>query len=199
MVRPRQFSDQDILSTARTVFLERGPSVSTTVIAERLGLSQAALFKRFGTKTDLMVRALTDHGPFPLADRAEPDEREIVVQLEEMADELATFLGRVVPCSAILRSAQISPEQIFAHFEVPPPMVVRGRFVAWLWRARELGRIRGDVDLSHVALAFMGSMHIRCFLEHIARGHVDQFPLPEAKSYRQTVARMAWSMLEPDA
>jgi AcrR family transcriptional regulator len=199
MVRPRQFSDADILSAAREVFLESGPSVSTTVIAERIGLSQAALFKRFGTKDDLMVQALTSAGPFPLAGRGGPDARPIATQLQEMADELAAFLARVVPCSAILRAAQIAPEQAFARFDVPPPIVVHRRFVAWLTAAREQGRVRDGVDLEHVALAFMGAMHIRTFLEHIARGRVEQFPLPAGEDYRATLVRMTWALLEPDA
>ena len=199
MVRPRQFSDQEILETARTVFLESGPSVSTTVIAERIGLSQAALFKRFGTKDDLLIKALAPRGPFPLADRHGPDSREILVQLDEMAEEILGFLARIVPCASILRAAQISPAQIFAMFEVPPPVLVHGRFVAWLGEAREQGRVREDVELAHVALAFMGAMQIRTFFEHVGRGRVEQFKLPDAADYRLTVARMAWSLLEPEA
>ena len=58
MVRPRLFSDAEILQVARRCFLEHGPAVSTTVIASEVGLSQAALFKRFGTKQNLMLLAL---------------------------------------------------------------------------------------------------------------------------------------------
>ncbi len=50
MGRPRTVSDEVILEAARSVFLEHGPSASTQAIADRLSLSQAALFKRFGTK-----------------------------------------------------------------------------------------------------------------------------------------------------
>ena len=46
-MRPRQFSDDELLQTARRCFLEHGPGVSTGLIAEELGVSQAALFKRF--------------------------------------------------------------------------------------------------------------------------------------------------------
>lgn len=199
MVRPRQFSDEEILSAARAVFLESGPAVSTMVIAERIGLSQAALFKRFGTKDDLLIKALAPHGPFPLAGRAGPDERDLLVQLEEMADEIMTFLSRIVPCASILRAAQVSPEQLFEAFEMPPPMIVHGRFVAWLTEARSQGRVREGVDLGHVALAFMGAMQIRTFFEHVSRGRADRFPLPPAPDYCRTVARMACSLLEPGA
>ena len=37
--RPRQWTDREILEVARECFLNQGPSVSTVVIAERLGMS----------------------------------------------------------------------------------------------------------------------------------------------------------------
>ena len=39
-------------------FLEHGAAVSTTVIAERLGISHGVLFQRFGTKDQLLRAAL---------------------------------------------------------------------------------------------------------------------------------------------
>ena len=54
-MRPRQFTDEDILTATQACILELGPSVSTTVIAGRVGMSQAALFKRFGTKEKLFL------------------------------------------------------------------------------------------------------------------------------------------------
>ena len=56
--RPRQISDEEILEGACACFLEHGPGVSTQVIADRLGISQPALFKRFNTKEELMISAL---------------------------------------------------------------------------------------------------------------------------------------------
>ncbi len=52
-----------MLAVAREVFLERGPTVSTTEIAKRVGLSQPTLFQRFGDKSSLFLKAVT---PRPL-------------------------------------------------------------------------------------------------------------------------------------
>ena len=57
-MRPRKISDEDILDVARECLLEQGVNVSTQVIAKRLGVSQATLFKRFGTKVKLLQMAL---------------------------------------------------------------------------------------------------------------------------------------------
>lgn len=48
-----------MLAVAREVFLERGPTVSTTEIAKRVGLSQPTLFQRFGDKSSLFLKAVT--------------------------------------------------------------------------------------------------------------------------------------------
>ncbi|HIK90782.1 MAG TPA: TetR/AcrR family transcriptional regulator, partial [Planctomycetes bacterium] len=58
MARPRTISDDQILQTARECFLQHGPSVATDVIADQLGVSPQALFKRFHSKQDLMLAAI---------------------------------------------------------------------------------------------------------------------------------------------
>ncbi len=58
MARPRNLTDTQILYEARACFLEHGAAVSTTVIAERLGISHGVLFQRFGTKDQLLRAAL---------------------------------------------------------------------------------------------------------------------------------------------
>ncbi|MEZ6127616.1 MAG: TetR/AcrR family transcriptional regulator [Planctomycetaceae bacterium] len=63
MARPRTISDDQILQTARDCFLEHGPSVATDVIAERLGVSSQALFKRFHSKHELMLAAIAPERP----------------------------------------------------------------------------------------------------------------------------------------
>ena len=100
MARPRQVSDVQILEAARACFLEHGASVSTTVIAKRLGVSQAALFKRFGTKEDLLVAALRP-GPEMVRELLDwlaegPDERPIPEQLLDLGVRVRSFFGRLL-------------------------------------------------------------------------------------------------------
>ena len=57
-MRPKKISDEDILEVARQCLMEQGSGVSTQFIADRLGVSQATLFKRFGTKLKLLQAAL---------------------------------------------------------------------------------------------------------------------------------------------
>ena len=55
MGRPRLIEDDAILAAAREVFLARGAAATTQDVAERVGLSQAAIFKRFATKQELFL------------------------------------------------------------------------------------------------------------------------------------------------
>lgn len=63
MARPKTISDADLLGFARTVFRERGPNATTRDVAAAAGISQAALFKRFRSKDELFVAALSLHAP----------------------------------------------------------------------------------------------------------------------------------------
>ena len=98
MARPSLHSDDELLDVARDTFLEHGPGVSTQVIAERAGVSQATLFKRFGSKDALLVRALRppEHPPFIALLEAGPDKRPFAEQLLEVLGEMDRFFQRVL-------------------------------------------------------------------------------------------------------
>ena len=141
MGRPRTVSDEDILEAARTVFLESGPAVSTQTIADRIGLSQAGLFKRFGTKQELMVAALIPAiPPFVSIVRAGPNAAEpLRPQLQSIARDFAVFFRGMVPCIMVLKSSGIDLEEILRSFEEPPPVMTRRLLTGYLQRAEEAG------------------------------------------------------------
>jgi AcrR family transcriptional regulator len=168
VARPRQVTDEAILTAARACFLAHGPSVSTTVIAKKVGLSQAALFKRFGTKDDLMIASLA-----PPAEPAWmktvsslPQEGDLRTQLITLGAELGGFLGRFVPCFAVIRAAGIDPKRLLEQFEMPPPVLGKNRIAAFLGAAMDAGRIRA-CDPDAVATAFMGAFQFRAFMAHL--------------------------------
>lgn len=63
MGRPKRISDEDLLGIARVVFLAHGVFGSTRDIANRAGISEAALFKRFSTKAQLFMAAMAPPSP----------------------------------------------------------------------------------------------------------------------------------------
>ena len=103
MARPRTVTDDKILGTARACFLSHGPAISTARIAEAVGLSQAALFKRFGSKQELMLRALMPPSEPAWLDhvRNGPDSRNIDVQLVEIGVAASRFCREMTPAMMV--------------------------------------------------------------------------------------------------
>jgi AcrR family transcriptional regulator len=195
MPRPRQVSDQQILASARAAFLRDGPGVSTTVIADDLGVSQAALFKRFGTKEQLLRRSMAPESPDWAAVLGDgPDERPIPAQLQVLGRTVSEFYERLVPCMATLRSAGVSPHELFADEEVPPPVRGVRAVAAWLAVAGEQGRVR-DLDVDSFAMAFLGALQSRAFLRHVS-GRPG--PGADAGKYVDQLVDLLWRGIAPE-
>lgn len=196
MARPRTVSDDAILTTARSVFLELGPSASTSVIAERVGLSQAGLFKRFPTKADLMVAALAPPAipPFALLLGDGPDPaRPVQEQLREIARGIASFFREMVPCLMVLSASGIPPQQLLTRFDVPPPLRAKLAMIEWFEQAMAEGRLRrGAAD--PLVSALMGALHMRSFLCHISD---KPMTADELDAYADSVVDSLWNGLAP--
>src|SRR5437899_303972 len=65
MARPVSIKDETIIAAAREIFLERGIQATTAEVAERAGVSEGSVFKRFQSKIDLFRAAMEDriHDP----------------------------------------------------------------------------------------------------------------------------------------
>jgi len=169
MVRPRDTTDEQILDEARRCFLEHGAGASTTLIAGRLGISHATLFQRFGTKEKLMRAALLPPlvQPWLAQVRSGPDDRDLRVQLVELAQEIYTYLERIVPSLAVLRSAGLNVENVAERPADIPPVRARREMAAWFARAIERGLLR-PIKPEHAADLFLGALHFRPFYQHIS-------------------------------
>jgi AcrR family transcriptional regulator len=176
MARPRTISDAKILSVARDCFVEFGPSVAMDVIADRLGVSPQALFKRFRNKHELMLAALTPVVPAPWIALVEagPDDRDIEEQLAEILTELAEFFVDVARRMSVLRFSGIEPRELMDRFDEPPPLVDIRVLSGWLQRAAERGLI-GETDFAATAMLMLTSMHgpamLTDMLGHHPTGH----------------------------
>lgn len=197
MGRPRTVSDDAILEAARAVFLEHGSSVSTTAIAERIGLSQAALFKRFGTKQDLLVRALAPPGTPPFVARLEAGpnaESPPRIQLRDAAREIARFFRDLVPCLMVLGTSGMHPTDVFSRFDVPPPVRAQAAVAGWFVRAMESGLVRqGNPEA--FTFSFLGALHMRAFMTHVTQQPFDDEALD---AYVDSVVDSLWHGLAPE-
>jgi len=168
MPRPRRVSDDEILVAVRRAVVEQGPHVSLDYVAERLGVTAPALFRRFHSRHDLMIAALRpeDQPSFLAHIDAGPDERPIADQLVEMFTQIGSFLALTLPCVTALRESGLSLDEIWK--EEPPPLRTVRALAGWLDRARRRGLIEIE-DAQATAIAILGSLQAPIFFRHLAK------------------------------
>ncbi|MEN0066769.1 MAG: TetR/AcrR family transcriptional regulator [Myxococcota bacterium] len=196
MARPRLVSDREILDAARACFVEQGPQVSTAVIAEQVGLSQAALFKRFGTKQQLLMAALAPPEIpewIALVERG-PDERPIPEQLTEIAQAISEFFVEMTPRLATMWASGCDMRAIMAQFKVPPPIRGLQALTQWFEAARDAGRI-GDCNPRALALMYIGSLNGRAWMGTILGSETVNVDLDQ---YASQLAQTMWRGLAPE-
>lgn len=161
MARPRRISDAQIQDAARATFLEHGPSAPVALVAEKLGVSQAALFHRVGSKERLLREALCPGAPAAAAVLARgPDRaRSVRDQLVPILDELLAFHRAIVPGLVVLRSSGMAMEDALGE-GTPPPVILRRLLSAWL-TACEVQ------SAAMIAEALLGALEARCFNAHL--------------------------------
>ena len=198
MGRPRRISDEDIAREARAIFLSQGPGASTEKIAVRLGVSQAALFKRVPTKDELLVLALYPRDT-PILLRQLPmgpdGDRPVPQQLTELARTLLSFFHELLPGLITLRASGLPLDRIAPHQEPPAQLKLREDLTLWLKLAHRQRRVRGG-DLESIAQLLIGALESRCLIQHLANSK------PRASddlAFAQQVVRALWRGLAPDA
>lgn len=195
MARPRTFTDAQILEAARATFLEKGAHVSTTVIAKAIGLSQAALFKRFKTKNNLLIRALIPKMDAPWMRRLEagPTDQAIDEQLVEIGVEAVHWFRAMVPRVLVLRSAGLQPSLLAQYLDELPPVRVIRLFTQFVQAAVEKGQM-ADVDPNVFAIQLMGALHGRVFFTHMF--NLPPIPADDVAYVTQIVANL-WQGTAP--
>jgi AcrR family transcriptional regulator len=162
MARPQTISDEEIRDAAREVFVSEGPGASVSRVAERLGVSHAALFNRAGSKAQLMIESLCPGRPAAIEQlQAELPDEDLQGWLIDVLSELMVFLKRVIPNLVVLKASG-TPISEVPMGDVPPPVLLRRLLADWLRRATASGRIEvGQPDAS--AEGLLGAMEARCF------------------------------------
>jgi len=167
-MRPKKITDINILSCTRNCILRFGVSVSTQTIADELGVSQATLFKRFGTKDALIQKALLQ----PIVEHRIFDELQslssqnnVMSGLSCLCLSLLSFFEDTLPSIMMLRSTGCNVPSILRSKD-SPPMVMRRKLTEWFDLLQKNGRIR-PTSSENLALAIIGVIHHRAFRLHI--------------------------------
>jgi len=194
MPRPRTITNEQILEAAREVFVERGLDATTAEIAERAGVSEGSIFKRFPTKDMLFARAMAlDEDGRPswakVVDGLDPEQGDVLEQLTVLGEALFEFFDDMIPRISMMMSKGLGPKK-FPMFATPESPPVKGvRIVAgYLQSAKRAGKIRPEIDTEIAARMFIAAMHFHAFAEHAGINVV--MPMPHGTYVRGVVRNL---------
>lgn len=194
MGRPKTKSDAEILAVARRCILEHGAKVSTEHIANEVGLSQPALFKRFGKKRNLVMQALAPPSEPPFADllRAGPSDDDICEQLKHIGSLMCAFFDEHIPLMLAMRHASIDMHEVMLSMDPPPPLVAQKAMASFFQKAHDKKQLY-IINADSAAVTFMGALQSRSFLAHLTNATID------AAEHTDTLVNTLFNGMRPDA
>ena len=195
-VRPRLHSTDDILVVAKKCILLHGPHVPTALIAHQAGVSQATLFKRFGTKDNLIKHALKNDMVFGWVEQLEagPNTGESIrAQLTGLAETLITFYLEHLHSVLAWRAANQWPKAMDKPQNVanlPIPTRARKALTSWLLEAQKQGRL-GRFDAESMAIFYIAGCQAPAFRAYMSGETID------LDQYSDTFVRSFWLGVAP--
>jgi AcrR family transcriptional regulator len=198
MARPVSIKDETIVEAARQVFLERGIQATTAEVAERAGVSEGSVFKRFRSKLDLFRAAMEDKLAQPdwtkhLAARV--GKGPVEQNLFEIGMAVIAFFRELMPLMMMAWSNP-SPNGLpcLVSGPNPPPLRALKHMTSYLEAEMSAGRLqRHDPEL--VARAFIGGLNHFVFFEILHR-ESGEAPVA-AETYVRGLVHLLWSGLSP--
>lgn len=199
MARTPSITDDEILEAARDVFLEKGFKGTTAEIAERAGISEGTIYRRFSEKFELFRAAM--ELPYPhwfekLENRV--GEGNLADNLVDIALDMIDFYEEVVPkINMIMSSGDFDPtDDLFHGDEEAPPVESLRRVTEFFERERRLGRL-GACDPEIAARSLLGTVFHYAFAEH--QGLNDIYPMPRQTFVRGVVRNLLFGIGTDDS
>ena len=197
MARPPKITNEEILAAARQVFLEEGVSASTLAIAEKAGISEASIFKRFATKKALFMEAMgiSETPKWVKALSSKTPTANIKSELVEICEQMLAFYQEV------LQRVMMMMNRGNLALPPPPPQVRDTQLLSeFLDRAIALGYLR-TCDSITVAHMITGAISNYVITENIRRTPIPMpFATPkliEPKLFIHNLIETLWAGIAP--
>jgi AcrR family transcriptional regulator len=155
MARPPKITNEAILTAARQVFLAQGVGASTVEIAEIAGISEASIFKRFGTKQALFLAAMGAETPKWVKELpTQVPTAAIKTELTDISTQMLDFYQVVLPRVMMMMTQNKMP-----HPPVVPPPPIRDTYLlaGFIDRAIAAKHLR-SCDAMTIANIIVGSI-----------------------------------------
>jgi AcrR family transcriptional regulator len=201
MARPPKITTEAIIAVARQVFLEQGFKASTLEIAEKAGISEASIFKRFLTKQALFAAAMgfsDSHSWIKVLAQDTPT-AEIRTELTEICTQMLAVYQEIMPRVIMV----MTQGQSTLPPPVPPPPIRDSQLLAgYLDRAIAQGHIR-PCDSITIAHVIVGGINNYVLTRNVFEKLPSLFPaLVQFKSvepdiFIHNLIDMVWVGIEP--
>lgn len=180
MARPTVIRDEAIIDAAREVFLARGIRATTAEVAERAGVSEGSIFKRFKSKVELFQAAMRPQFEEPDFLKGLPErvgKGEVRETLFELGMGIVAFFRAVTP---LMMMAWSNPGDgglpCMLSEPNPPPLRTLKKIASFFEAEMRAGRLRRD-DPEIVARTFLGALHNYVAFEILFKDQ-EQLPMP---------------------
>jgi len=198
MARQVTIRDETILDAAREIFLTRGVQATTAEVAERAGVSEGTLFKRFGTKDELFRAAMLSHGakiPWiaTLDDRV--GKGRVRDHMVELGLQIIDFFRVLIPFMMLSwshKNAGAMPALLTS--EDPPPAVALRKLAGYFEAEERAGRIR-KTSPEILARTYVGGLQSFVFFELLMKGR--DRPQMSAEEFVRGHVGLLWAGMEP--
>jgi AcrR family transcriptional regulator len=202
MARPPKITNEEILAAARQVFLEHGINGSTLEIAEKAGISEASIFKRFATKQALFLAAIgiSETPQYAKILSGETPTAEIRSELTEICTQMVAFYQAVMPRVFMMMTQAKLPVPPL----VPPPIRDTQLLAGYLDRAISQGYLK-SCNSATVSHTIVGAINNYVITQTIATKIPFPIPfvLPKLKSiepatFIDNLIETLWVGIAPD-
>ncbi|MFE7799770.1 TetR/AcrR family transcriptional regulator [Nocardia sp. NPDC057440] len=188
-----------ILDAAAEIMRNRGVAFATTKeIAKAAGYSEAALYKHFSDKEDLILNVLRHRMPGSIDAGPRPGAATVEDNLAAMARGALSFYQQSLP---LLGGLLAQPKRMAAHRDsmnrhgAGPGRAIAG-MAGYLRAEQELGRVDSAADVDTVAALLDGACFHQAFLRFYEAGP-DATPAPDELA--RNLARTLTRALGPEA
>ena len=198
MARPVSIKTETIIEAARQVFLERGIQATTAEVAERAGISEGTIFKRYKSKIDLFRAAMGQDLIDPTWTKrlsARVGHGAVDDNLFEIGMGIIAFFRELMPLMMMAWSNP-APNGLPGPLAGPnpPPMRALKLLTGFFEAEMRGGRLRKH-DAEIVARTFLGGLNNFVFFEILYRAN-NELPLA-AETYVRGLVQLLWAGIAP--
>ncbi len=180
MARTPKITNEEILAAARQVFLEQGFGASTLEIAQKAGISEASIFKRFTTKQALFLAAMgiTETPKWVKTLSSDMPTAAIKSELTDICEQMFAFYQEVLPRVMMMMTQGNLPYPP-QSLPVPPPIRDSRLLAEFLDRAIAHGYLR-SCNAMTIADMIIGAITHYVMTQNMSKSPIP-LPLPKRK------------------